>query len=393
MLSFANKTVFALSFVPAVAVTAAFLYDRWRRETLTRRLGELPVLGKVIASASPQRRAIKAVILGTALTAIMLAIARPQIEARRAVEVHGLDLVVAVDVSKSMLVDDVGATAAMTEAKTPPSRLARARELAVALIDALPDDRFGPVVFAGAASHFPLTEDREVASRFLYDLGPADLPPGSNLAEVFRVSRCVLRPDLYDDLGCAKIGRRGHGGDPLHGESLDPRGSTEPKDEPLEEKVERGKAIAIITDGGDPDAESMREVATARELGIAVFVIGVGSKAGGLVYDIDPFTGKRTEPKHLANGATVTSTRDDAGMQALAVAGGDDKRFFIASETGEVDPTPIVAALHAVNRGLATKHVVQMHDVFEPFLFAGFMLLVIEAAIGTRRRRKYPEER
>ncbi len=392
-MTFANQIVFDLSFLPALVVAAAFLYDRARRRTLTRQLGELPVLGRVIASASPLRRAIKAVVLGTGLTLVMLAVARPQIEARRAVEVHGLDLVVAVDVSKSMLVDDVGSTAAMTEAKTTPSRLARARELAVALIDALPDDRFGPVVFAGAASHFPLTEDREVASRFLFDLGPADLPPGSNLAEVFRVSRCVLRPDLYDDLGCAKIGRRGHGGDPLHGESLDPRGGIDVKDEALQEKVERGKAIAIFTDGGEPDADSMREVATARELGIAVFVIGIGTKTGGLVYDIDPFTGKRTEPKHLANGATVTSTRDDAGMMALVTAGGDAKRYFVASEKGEVDPTPIVEALHAVNRGLATKKVTQMHDVFEPFLFAGFMLLVIEAAIGTRRRRKYPEER
>ena len=346
----------------------------------------------MIASASPLRRAIKAVLLGVAATLLMLAVARPQIEARRAVEVHGLDLVVAVDVSKSMLVDDVGATAAMTDAKTPPSRLGRARELAVALIEALPADRIGPVVFAGAASHFPLTEDHEVAGRFLYDLGPADLPPGSNLAEVFRVSRCMLRPDLYDDLGCAKIGRRGHGGDPLHGESLDPRG-VDPKEEALEEKVERGKAIAIFTDGGDPDAESMREIATARELGIAVFVIGVGSTTGGLVYDIDTLTGKRTEPKHLASGATITSKRDDAGMKALAAAGGDERRYLVASEKGEVDPTPIVDALHAVNRGLATKHVTQMHDVFEPFLFAGFMLLVIEAAIGTRRRRKFPEAR
>ena len=386
-MSFAYPTLFALCWIPAVVVAALYLYDRARRKTLTRQLGELPVLGKVIASASPQRRAIKAVLQGTALTLIMLAIARPQVESRRAVEVHGLDLVIAVDVSKSMLVDDVGATAAMTEGKIAPSRLARARELAVALIDALDKDRIGPLVFAGAASHFPLTEDRDVAAKFLYDLGPGDLPPGSNLGEVFRVSRCMLRPDLYDDLGCGKLGRRGHGGDPLNGESLDPRG-VDPKDEKLEEKVERGKAIAIFTDGGEPDAETMREVATARELGIAVFVIGLGSTQGGLVYDIDGFTGKKTEPKHLANGATVTSKRDDAGMKSLAEAGGDGRRYLIASERGEVDPAPIVEALRLVNRGLATKKVTAMRDVFEPFLFAAFMLLVIEAAIGTRRRMK-----
>ena len=84
----------------------------------------------------------------------------------------------------------------MTEKHVPPSRLARARELAVALIDELPEDRVGSVVFAGAASHLPLTEDHEVAARFLYDLGPADLTPGSNLSEVFRVASCVLTPTV-----------------------------------------------------------------------------------------------------------------------------------------------------------------------------------------------------
>jgi len=73
-------------------------------------------------------------------------------------------------------------------------------------------------------------------------------------------------------------------------------------------------------------------------------------------------------------------------------AGGDDKRYFVAPERGEVDPMPLVEALRAVNRGLAMKKIDEQHDVFQPFLYAGLMLLVIEAAISTRRRRRYPEE-
>jgi Ca-activated chloride channel homolog len=388
--SFAHPAVFYLSFGIPVAAMLVFLYDRTRRRQLASRLGELPVIGKVIASASPGRRLVKMVLVGLGLGLVGVSLARPQTEGKRAVELRGLDLVVAVDVSKSMLVDDVGATAAMAEKHLPPDRLGRARELAAAIIDELPTDRVGPVVFAGAASHFPLTEDHEVAARFLYDLGPADLPPGSNLAEVFRVSRCLLRPDLYDDLGCSRIGRRGHGGDPLPGESFDKDKS--PDDDRVEEKAERGKAIVILTDGGDADAEAIREVATARELGIAVFVVGVGSAAGGVVHEID-FEGKATAtPKHTRDGETVTSRREDQAMRVLAKAGGDEGRYFVASERGEIDPMPIVDALKAVNRGLATKKVDEMHDVYPPFLFAGLMLLVIEAAISTRRRRKHPEE-
>ena len=392
-MSFVTPWLAWLALAAPLAVLALHLYDRARRRQLTSRLGDLAVVAKVIASASPGRRAGKDLLAAVAAALIVLAAARPQVAGTRKVELRGLDLVVAVDVSKSMLVDDVGPTAEMRAKKIETTRLARARELARAVIDELPGDRIAPIVFAASAAHFPLTEDHLVASNFIHDLGPADLPQGSNLAEVFRVSRCLLRPDLYEDLGCARIGRRGHGGDPLHGESLDPVVREPDKEAVIEQKVERGKAIVIFTDGGDNDAETIREVATARELGIAVFVVGVGTQAGGIVYDVDGFTGKRTAtPKRLPDGSTVTSKRDDAGMRAIAAASGDERRYLIAAERGEqVDPRPIVEALRAVNRGLATKQIKDQRDIFQPFLFAGLMLLVIEAAIGTRRRQRYPE--
>jgi len=388
--TFVHPTGFILACAIPVAVFGLYLYDRARRRQLTNRLGELPVIQKVIATASPGRRLAKAILVGLGLGLVGVAIARPQINGKRTVKLRGLDLVVAVDVSKSMLVDDVGQTAAMQEKKIPPSRLGRARELAVALIDGLDDDRVAPLVFAGAAAHFPLTEDREVADRFLYDLGPADVPFGSNLAEVFRVSRCMLRPDLYDDLGCSRIGHRGHGGDPLPGDKPDAADKVD-KDDVIVDKEERGKAVIVFTDGGDPDAEAVREVATSRELGIALFMVAVGSPGGGVVHEIDEEGNATAVPKHTSDGQSVVSKRDDAAMRQLVAAAGDEGRFFIASEHGEVDPQPILDALKAVNRGLSTKQVYEKHDVFQPFLFAGLMLLVIETAIATRRRRKYPE--
>ena len=389
-LTLATPWLGAAALAAPVLVLLLHLYDRARRRQLTARLGDLPVVARVIASSSPRRRALKDVLAAVALGLLLFAAARPQVPGKRKVEVRGLDVVMAIDVSKSMLVDDVARTERMVQRKLPASRLARARELAAYTIDELPGDRVAPVVFAGAATHLPLTEDHEVAVRFLHDLGPADLPPGSNLAEVLRVSRCLLRPDLYDDLGCARIGRRGHGGDPLRGESLDSEQAVD--DETLEQKVERGKAIVIFTDGGEPDAETVREVASARELGIAVLFVGVGTRDGGIVYELDPFGGGRsTTPKRRPDGSPVISQREDEGMRALAEAGGDGKRFVVAAATGELDPMPIVELLRAVNRGLATRQVKELRDVFEPFVFAALMLLVIEAAISTRRRRRYPE--
>ncbi|HEX7841799.1 MAG TPA: VWA domain-containing protein, partial [Kofleriaceae bacterium] len=187
-MKFATPWLLWLAVAAPFAVAALHLHDRARRRALVRRLGELPVIVKVIASASPGRRIAKDALAGAAVTLIALAAARPQIAGTRQVELHGLDLVVAVDVSKSMLVDDVGPTRETTARHLESSRLARARELARAVIDELPGDRIAPVVFAAAAAHLPLTEDHVVASNFIRDLGPTDLPPGSNLAEVFRVS-------------------------------------------------------------------------------------------------------------------------------------------------------------------------------------------------------------
>ena len=371
-------------------VLALWSFDRWRRALLTRRLGELPVLGRVLQSASPGRRLVKALLAGLGLALVVFAAARPQVLGKRQIELRGLDLVVALDVSKSMLVDDVEPTAEMV-ARRDTTRLARARELAGAMIDELDGDRIAPVVYAGAVAHFPLTEDHVVALQFLDDLGTADLPLGTNVAEVFRVARCLLRPDLYDDLGCARIGRRGHGGDPLAGESLDPV-TTPTADEDVEQqRVARGKAIAIFTDGGDVSGEALREVATARELGIAVIIVGVGTEAGGLVPEVDGLGRRTARPKRGPGNTTITAKRDDDGMRALAEAGGDPKRYLVANEHGEVDPTAIVDALRRVDRGLSMKQVKEMREIYPPFLFGGLMVLLVEAAISTRRRRRFPE--
>lgn len=403
-MTFATPWLLAVAIAAPFVVLALQLYDRARRRRLTRQLGELPVIGKVMATSSPGRRILKDGVVALAVMLIALAAARPQIAGKRKVEIHGLDLVVAIDVSKSMLVDDVGPTLEMTQKKIETSRLARARQLARAVIDELPGDRIAPIVFAASAAHFPLTEDHLVAGNFLRDLGPVDLPQGSNLAEVFRVARCLLRPDLYEDLGCARIGRRGRGGDPLAGDGRNGRAGRERRDEldgklpagdrgdAYEQKVERGKAMLIFTDGGDNDAAALREVAIARELGIAVFLAGIGTQEGGVVYEIDPFSGARTaNPKRLPDGQAVVSRRDDEGMKALAQASGDDRRYIAVAPRGELDPRPIVDALRAVQRGLATKEIKDLRDIYQPFLFAGMMLLVIEAAISTRRRRRYPE--
>jgi Ca-activated chloride channel homolog len=374
-MTFAEPARLWLAAVIPLLVLAIYGWDRRRREALLGRLGDRALIARLSAAASPGRRALKAFILANAGAALAIALARPQVFGTKEVELRGLDIVVALDVSISMLVADVPAGAARPG--EPITRLDLARQLIAELVDGLPGDRIGPVVFAAAAAHFPLTEDHEAAVRFFSDLGPADLPRGSNVAEALRVARCLLRRDLFDDLGCSSvIGRLGNGGRPLPNDRdadvvrPDPRSDDE---EEIIEREQRGRVVIVVSDGGDDLASAVQEVRADKELGIAVLFVGVGSAEGGPVYEINE-AGKRIAPKVDERGGPVISKRGDAEMKALAAAAGDVSRYLVADSTG--DPT---------------KKTKQKRDVFHPFVFAAILLLVIDAAISTRRRRRHPE--
>jgi Ca-activated chloride channel homolog len=385
----ANPEVLGLVAVIPALVLLAWIWDRRSRRQLLAKLGETALMERLTATASPRRRSMKMTLLAIAGALLALALARPQVNGTKEVEIRGLDIVIALDVSTSMLVADVPSTPEMTAHRVDPTRLALARQLIVSLVDALPGDRIGPVVFAAAAAHFPLTDDHEVALQFFSDLGPADLPRGSNIAEALRVARCLLRRDLFDDLGCSRIiGHRGTGGRPLSSDrDSKPRTTPDQVDEIIE-REERGRVIIVVSDGCEDLPSAVREVQAGRELGIATVFVGVGSPTGGPVFEIDD-DGRRLQPKVDEQGRPIISKRGDAELRTLATAAGDRSRYLVADAGG--NPAAIQATLDRVSRGLATKKTKQKRDIFHPFVFAALMLLLIETAISTRRRRRDPE--
>ncbi len=398
-MTFAVPQMLGAALLAPLLVLLAWAYERGQRRAALGKLGDVELVARLTAAASPGRRGLKAILVALAAACLCVAAARPQMQGTKEVEIRGLDIVIALDVSTSMLVSDLPPPPAGAAPRPPEAtRLDLARQLIAGLLDALPGDRVGPVVFAAAAAHFPLTEDHEVAMQFFSDLGPADLPRGSDLAEALRVSQCLLRQDLGADAGCAaSIGRRGNGGRPLSGEVEPIAVEKDPEEGELVEREQRGRVVIVVSDGeesanegDDRGREALREVRKARELGIATLFVGVGSEAGGQVYDIDD-RGRRTRPKLDDGGQPIISRRGDAAMRALAEAGGDAGRYLIADPGA--DPSAITAALERVSRGLATRKTKQKRDVFHPFVFAAILLLAVDATISTRRRRRYPESR
>lgn len=400
---FARPTLFWLGLVTPAVVVGLYYLERHRQKLLMERLGELPAVQRMMAARSPGRRLAKAVLFGLGLGLAIMATGRPQLTGTSVSKRKGMDLVIALDVSKSMLVGDVevgeppghwpsdlepDAVRALPEDPVwvQGTRLERARQALVSLMEQLPDDRIGVVMFAGASIQFPLTDDEKLSAQFLHMIGPADVTGGSDIGEALRIARCVLRPEVRSAAsGCAGIGERGRGGDPLPGE--EPYYKRAVKEEV---KTERGKALIVVTDGGASDTSVIREAELAKRLGISLFFVGIGSEAGGVVPEIDS-TGKVIGPK-VQNGKEVTSRLDRTALQALGELAGGASHYAELSAKGMYDLAPVIEQLASVQRGeLERTESEKKRDVFYWFLFPGFMLLVIEAAIGLRRRIKHPE--
>jgi Ca-activated chloride channel family protein len=311
-----------------------------------------------------------------------------------------MDLIVAIDVSKSMLVGDVevgeppdGWPADMKPEEPRPvpdgarwvqgTRLERARQVVDALLAELPDDRIGIILFAGASIHFPLTDDEHLATELAHLVGSSDLMGGSDVAEALRIGKCLLRAELDDAaVGCAGINRRGRGGEARVTDRKPPEENV---------KEERGKAIVLITDGGDSTPNVLQEVDQAHQLGISLFFVGVGSQKGGPVPELD-WEGKVIGPKRDGAGNVVQSRLDSQGLRALAEVSGNEDNYLEVPPTGAFDVAPIVAALDRVQRGeLERTEQDRPRDVYHWFLFPGLILLVCEAAVGLRKRVKHPE--
>lgn len=394
-LRFASDLFPWLPICMAVGLGIAFaLESYWRRRALAR-LGEPTLLRRMMASYSPFRRRLKIVLLVVGVTLVALALCRPQSLSSVTWRKRGIDVAVTMDMSKSMLARDVY-----------PDRLTRMTEEVNLLIDELASDRVAVVVFAGGAAAFPLSEDTQAARSLFQGLtncpreaqdewpswcAPTALAPGSNLTEAILTARCVLRPDLSTD-GCERVGGHGRGGAPLAYD--DPDLEREPEVEIDEEQLgDRARAIVLFTDGGDMDGTARAEVERAVELGVSVFIVGVGTPEGELIPEYDQL-GAQAGWKKTEDGASfVTSRLDQASLLELAQAAGGEGRYFWLDpqrfEVGEV-----VEQLRRLKQGdLDGRLKKEWTDVFELPLFLGFMLLLIEATISGRRRRVvYPEE-
>jgi Ca-activated chloride channel homolog len=302
------------------------------KRAVERRLAERALFSRLAPATSLEREILRLVLIVCAFVALVFALARPQYGTHSTLlKRRGVDVVVALDVSKSMLARDVSPGNA-------GNRLKRAKMEVSGLIDRLQGDRVGLVAFAGTAFvQCPLTSDYAAARLFLRAMEAGSIPvPGTNFAEALRLSR-----GMFEN---AKGGSR-------------------------------SKVVVILSDGEDHQGGYEAEVDELRKLGVVVHTIGVGTQIGELIPE--------EEGKYLRrDDKTVVTRLQENTLRAIADSAGGT---YLHSAAGDLGFEAVYDMLSRMEKSEYEARVESVYEEkFQVFAFVGLLLLVAATLVSAR---------
>ncbi len=326
------------------ALACLFVYAARQRRRALYELVHPEMLKKVAVTTSPAKRAWKAVLVIFSMVFLVLALARPVWNLKATtIKQQGRDVVFLLDVSKSMLAEDL-----------TPNRLERAKLAILDCIARLQGDRVALVAFSGSATiRCPLTLDYTF----------------------FRM--------MVDDISIDSVSRGGT----MLGDALRTL-----LDQVFDDQAKQYKDIILITDGGDQESFPVEAAQAAGERGIRLIVIGLGDEKEGSRIPILDSQGRKTFLKH--NGREVWTKLDASTLRKMADATPGGKYLPVA--TGAIDLGEVYMKLVAAaeKKELEEKTIKRYEEKFQIFLTAALLLLVIEALFSEQRRnngnRKQP---
>jgi Ca-activated chloride channel homolog len=321
--------------VPVLA--AAYLYTRYKRRQALERFAEAKLLTLINVSINKTRRIWKAVLVISAFVFIVFALARPAWNPiPKELERQGRDVVFVLDVSRSMLAEDL-----------KPNRLERSKLAIVDCVDKLEGDRIGLVVFSGtAAAKCPLTLDYGFFRMMLEDVSSESAARGGTMI-----------------------------GDALR----------KTIDEVFDDQEKAYKDIILITDGEDHDSFPVDAAKKAGEKGIRIIAIGIGDENQGQRIPVTDDAGRRTFLKY--NGEEVWSKLDaDTLRQMVNVTPGGR---YLNVATGTIDLGEVYQSLvaSAEKKALESRTVKRFEEKFQIFLWAAFFLLCLEMILSERKKK------
>ncbi len=302
---------------------------QWKKK-VKKRMGDKKLVDLLISNYSSKLFTSKFIVLSAAFAIGIVAAMNPrQPGATDKNSRKGIDIAIALDVSKSMLAADL-----------PPNRLERAKQFITKLMNEMPDDRIALVLFAGKAYlQMPLTIDHGAAQLYVSSANPEAVPQqGTVISDALNMSAAVFN-------------------------SAD----------------KRFKSVILISDGEDYDEAA---AGTAKELakqGVMVTTVGIGSPEGATI--IDPATGQNKKDEA---GNTVISKLNEEGLKDIAEA---TNGIYVRLQNSAEAVTAVKAQLSQIDKNAFND--VSMMNFKNWFIFlatAMFVLLIAEIFIPERKK-------
>jgi Ca-activated chloride channel homolog len=315
--------LFAFVFLPVMILMYLALV-KWKKQTVSR-IGDPKLVAQLIKGYSPRKFQLKFILVMVAFALIAMGAANLQYPKQvEQVTRQGIDVMIALDVSKSMLARDV-----------QPDRLQRSRMLVTKLIDKLQNDRVGLVLFAGRAYlQMPLTADHSAAKMYVGTASTQSVPTqGTVIAEALTICQ-----NAFD------------------------------------EKQKKYKAVVLITDGEDHDENALDVTEKMAEEGIVIHTVGVGSTSGSEIMDPDTKEIKRNE-----DGTPVLSRLNEKELIDIAQKGNGTYQVLVETEAAV---NKILGQINSMEkRTIKDNSLIQYRSFFQWFLGLALILLIAELFI------------
>jgi Ca-activated chloride channel homolog len=324
--------LYALLLVPLLWII--YWSVRKIRQRSIHKFGDPILVESHFQEASSIKPMVKFSFKMLALMLIIIGIANPQIGTKlEEIKREGVDLVIAIDVSNSMMAEDL-----------KPNRLTRATNYVSKLIDNLKGDRIGFIVFAGKAYlHMPITSDYSAAKLFLKSIDTDAVQiQGTAIGEAISLSESAL----------AKSG-------------------------------DKQKVLIVITDGENHEDDAIGMAKSAAEKGIIIHTVGLGSPQGGPIPVYK--NGTRTGFRKDENGQVIVTKMNPGMLMQVSNAGSGQ---FLKSSGGDPDLSILLEEIEGMEKKeFESKMYTDYEDRFQYYLFGALLFIFLDVLISDRKNR------
>ena len=321
-----------LAIIPAMVVL--FLLVLWWKKSTQNKFSDLNLLQKIAPNSSTFKSSLKLAMLLLGITFLVISLTNPKMGTKlKTVKREGVDVVFALDVSKSMLAEDIA-----------PNRLEKAKQIISKTIDKLGSDRVGIIIYAGNSYPLlPITTDHAAANMFLQNATPEMVSSqGTAINDALELAKTY-----YDN----------------------------------DEQTNR--FLIIISDGEDHQEETKQVAQNLANEGVKIFTVGVGTEKGGPI----PLriNGSMIGYKKDRKGETVITKRTLEVLQGIADA--SNGKYIDGNITEK--PVKIISEIitNAEKNEFETKQFADYKDQFQWFLGLGLFFLIIDVFLLEKKTK------